>query len=154
MAKTRTRKEQKMSQFRLFMKQNKQIRQNVKYPAVSSLRDESGNPLQWEFRHVTSKENDLIRDECTSEIPIAGKPNMYRPKLNASLYLRKLIAASVVYPDLYDTELQDSYGVKSPEELICAMADEPGEYGELAAFVQKLNGFDISLEEKAEQAKN
>ena len=79
---------------------------------------------------------------------------MYRPKLNASLYLRKLIAASVVYPDLYDAELQDSYGVKSPEELICAMADEPGEYCELAAFVQKLNGFDISLEEKAEQAKN
>ena len=60
----------------------------------------------------------------------------------------------MVYPDLYDTELQDSYSVKSPEELICAMADEPGEYGELAAFVQKLNGFDISLEEKAEQAKN
>ena len=71
-----------MSQFRLFMKQNKQIRQNVKYPAVSSLRDESGNPLQWEFRHVTSKENDFIRDECTSEIPIAGKPQ--RPKIKTA----------------------------------------------------------------------
>ena len=143
-----------MSQFRLVMKQNKQIRQNVKYPAVSSLRDENGAPLEWELRPITSKENDLIRDECTSEIPVAGKPNMYRPKLNASLYLRKLIAASVIFPDLYDAELQDSYGVKSPEELLCAMADEPGEYGELASFVQKLNGFDISLEEKAEQAKN
>ena len=143
-----------MSQFRLFMKQNKQPRQNVKYPAVSSLRDENGAPLEWELRPITSKENDLIRDECTSEIPVAGKPNMYRPKLNASLYLRKLIAASVIFPDLYDAELQDSYGVKSPEELLCAMADEPGEYGELASFVQKLNGFDISLEEKAEQAKN
>lgn len=143
-----------MSQFRLFMKQNKQPRENVKYPAVSSLRDENGEPLEWELRPVTSKENDLIRDECTAEIPVAGKPNLYRPKLNASLYLRKLIAASVVFPDLYDAELQDSYGVKSPEELLCAMVDRPGEYGELAAFVQKLNGFDISLEEKAEQAKN
>ena len=143
-----------MSQFRLFMKQNKQIKENVKFPAVSSLKDENGSPLLWELRHITSKENDLIRDECTCEIPIAGKPNMYRPKLNTSLYLRKLIAASVVYPDLYDAELQDSYGVKSPEDLICAMADEPGEYSELAAFIQKLNGFDISLEEKAEQAKN
>lgn len=136
------------------MKQNKQIKENVKFPAVSSLKDENGSPLLWELRQITSKENDLIRDECTCEIPIAGKPNMYRPKLNTSLYLRKLIAASVVYPDLYNAELQDSYGVKSPEDLICAMADEPGEYSELAAFVQKLNGFDISLEEKAEQAKN
>ena len=136
------------------MKQNKQIRQNVKYPAVSSLRDESGNPLQWEFRPVTSRENDFIRDECTSEIPIAGKPNMYRPKLNASLYLRKLIAASVVYPDLYDTELQDSYGVCTPEELLYAMVDDPGEYNDLAAFVQKLNGFDVSFDDKVEEAKN
>ena len=96
------------------MKQNKQIRQNVKYPAVSSLRDESGNPLQWEFRPVTSKENDFIRDECTYEIPIAGKPNMYRPKLNASLYLRKLIAASVVYPDLYDTEQNHRRSLSAP----------------------------------------
>lgn len=143
-----------MSQFRLFMKQNKEIRENVKYPAVSSLKDENGNPLEWEFRRITSKENDAIRDECTAEIPIAGKPGMFRPKLNVSLYLRKLIAASVVYPDLYDEELQNSYGVMSPDELLCAMADEPGEYSELAAFVQRLNGFDVSLEEKAEQAKN
>ena len=136
------------------MKQNKIEKPNVKYPAVKSLKDENGETLLWELRHLTSKENDRIRDECTSEIPIVGKPNMYRPKLNASLYLRKLIAASVVYPDLYDAQLQDSYGVKSPEELIYAMVDEPGEYGELAAYIQKLNGFDVTLEEKAEQAKN
>lgn len=143
-----------MSQFTLFMKQNKIQKTNVKYPAVKSLKDENGDTLQWELKHLTSRENDLIRDECTSEIPIAGKPNMYRPKLNASLYLRKLIAASVVYPDLYDAQLQDSYGVKSPEDLIYAMVDEPGEYSELAAYIQKLNGFDVTLEEKAEQAKN
>ena len=79
---------------------------------------------------------------------------MYRPKLNASLYLRKLIAASVVYPDLYDAELQDSYGVCTPEELLYAMVDDPGEYNDLAAFVQKLNGFDVSFDDKVEEAKN
>lgn len=136
------------------MKQNKIPKQNVKYPAVKSLKDENGSVLEWELKHLTSRENDLIRDECTCEIPIAGKPNMYRSKLNASLYLRRLIAASVVYPDLYNAELQDSYGVKSPEDLIYAMVDEPGEYSELAAYVQKLSGFDVTLEEKAEQAKN
>ena len=136
------------------MKQNKTPKPNVKYPAVKSLKDENGSTLEWELRHLTSRENDQIRDECTTEIPIAGKPNMYRPRLNTSLYLRKLIAASVVRPDLYDAELQDSYGVKSPEDLIYAIVDEPGEYSELAAFIQKLNGFDITLEEKAEQAKN
>lgn len=143
-----------MSEFTLFMKQNKIQKPNVKYPAVSSLCDKSGKPLEWELKHITSKENDQIRDECTVELPVAGRSNMYRPKLNAAKYIQKLICASVVYPDLYDAELQDSYGVKSPEELLYAMVDDPGEYGELAAFVQKLQGFDVSLEEKAEQAKN
>lgn len=143
-----------MSQFSLFMKQNKIPRPNVRYAAVKSLCDKDGKPLEWELKHITSKENDLLRDECTAEIPVAGRPNMFRPKLNTAKYIGKLVAASVVYPDLYDAELQDSYGVKSPEELLYALADDPGEYGELAAFVQKLQGFDISAEEKVEQAKN
>ncbi|MCM1055218.1 MAG: hypothetical protein NC394_06820 [Bacteroides sp.] len=143
-----------MSRFTLFMKENKIPKPNVKYPASRSLCGKDGKPLEWELKHITSKENDILREECTSEIPAAGKPNIYRPKLNASKYIGKLIAASVVYPDLYDAELQDSYGVKSPEELLYALVDDPGEYGELAAFVQKLQGFDISLEERAEQAKN
>ncbi|MBD5114519.1 MAG: hypothetical protein HDT46_04850 [Ruminococcaceae bacterium] len=143
-----------MSQFTLFMKQNKISRPNVKYPASSSLCDKNGKPLEWELKHISSKENDRLRDECTSEIPVAGKSNMYRPKLNAAKYIGKLIAASVVYPDLYDAELQDSYGVKSPEELLYELVDDPGEYSELAAYVQKLQGFDISLEEKADRAKN
>jgi len=65
-----------------------------------------------------------------------------------------MIAASVVVPDLYDKELQDSYGVATPEELLLAMVDEPGEYNELAAFVQKFQGFDVSFHDKVEEAKN
>ena len=38
-----------------------------------------------------------------------------------------MVAASVVYPDLDNAELQDSYGVKRPEELLLEMVDDPGE---------------------------
>ena len=69
-------------------------------------------------------------------------------------HIKKMIVASVVLPDLYDAELQDSYGVSTPEELLLAMVDEPGEYNELAAFVQKFQGFDTSFDDKVEQAKN
>ena len=34
------------------------------------------------------------------------------------------------------------------------MVDDPGEYNDLAAFVQKLNGFDVSFDDKVEEAKN
>lgn len=143
-----------MSKFSMFMKANKKAKENAFHPVTKSLCDEKGNPIEWEFRHITSKENEEIRESCTSEAPVPGKPNLYRQKIKAGLYVRKMIAASVVTPDLCDAELQDSYGVKTPEELLLAMVDDPGEYNDLAAYVQKFQGFDVSFEEKVDEAKN
>lgn len=143
-----------MSKFAKFMKANKAVKENEMHPVTKSLCDEKGVPLDWEFRHITSKENENIREACTVDIPVTGKPNMYRPKLKSSLYIQKMIVASVVVPDLYDAELQDSYGVKTPEDLLMAMVDDPGEYNDLAAYVQKFQGFNVSFEDKVEEAKN
>lgn len=143
-----------MSKFAKFMKSNKTEKQNEMHPVTKSLCDDKGNPLEWEFRHISSKENENIRESCTVEIPVPGKPNMYRPKMKSSLYIQKMIVASVVMPDLYDAELQDSYGVKTPEDLLFAMVDDPGEYNELAGYVQKFQGFNVSFEEKVDEAKN
>ena len=85
---------------------------------------------------------------------MTGKPNMFRPRLKTGQYIRKMIAASVVVPDLYDAELQDSYGVKTPEDLLMEMVDDPGEYNDFAAFVQRFQGFDTTFEDKVDEAKN
>ena len=78
---------------------------------------------------------------------------MFRPKLDTSAYIKALIAESIVDPDLYNKELQDSYGVKTPGELLYAMIDNPGEYQDLSAWVQNFQGFE-TLEDKTKQAKN
>lgn len=142
-----------MSNFSKFMKANKIVKENELHPVTKSLCDDEGKPLEWEFRHISSTENEKIRESCMFEVP-TGKANMYRQKINTSEYVKKMIVASVVVPDLYDAELQDSYGVKTPEELLMEMVDNPGEYNDLAGFVQKFQGFDISFDEKVEEAKN
>ncbi len=143
-----------MSRFSQFMKANKAARPNERHPVTKSLCDENGKPLEWEFRHITSKENEELRDSCTKDVPVTGKPNVFRPKVNYSLYTKQLIAKSVVMPDLLDAELQDSYGVSKPEDLLLAMVDDPGEYNDLAAWVQQFQGFNVSLEDEVEEAKN
>lgn len=143
-----------MSGFSRFMKANKAGRENEMHAVTKDLCDEFGKPLEWEFRHITSREYEDIREQCTIDVPVTGKSNMYRPKVKSNLFLRKLIAASIVMPDLYDAELQDSYGVKSPEDLLLAMVDNPGEYNDLAAYVQKFQGFDVTLDDKVEEVKN
>lgn len=143
-----------MSKFAKFMKVNKVAKENEMHPVTRSLCDENGKPLEWEFRHISSKENESIRESCTVDVPVTGKPNMYRPKMQTSKYIQKMIVASVVMPDLYDAELQDSYDVKTPEDLLFAMVDDPGEYNDLAAYVQKFQGFNVSFDDKVEEAKN
>ena len=143
-----------MSNLSLFLKKNKKVKENITYPATKSLVDENGKPLEWVIKPLTTKENNELRDQCTYEVPVKGKPNMFRPKIDTNLYIAKMIVASVVEPNLYNAELQDSYGVKTPEDLIMEMIDDPGEYNDFAAFIQKFNGFNITLEDKVEQAKN
>ena len=143
-----------MSKFSRFMKANKIAKPNEKYAPTTSLQDENGNPLEWEFKHITSKENEALRDACTIEVPVTGKPNIYRPKVKTAEYLAEMIVASTVYPDLYDAELQDSYGVKTPKELLYAMVDGAGEYQDFTMWMQEFQGFTKSFEDKVNEAKN
>ena len=40
------------------------------------------------------------------------------------------------------------------EDLVKEMVDDPGEYNDFVALVNKFNGFDVSMEDKVEEAKN
>ena len=141
-----------MSKFAQFMKANKKVQENAFYAATKSLCDENGQPLEWEFRHITSAESESIRDSCMDDFNL-GKGN-YLPRFKSSEYISKLIAASVGVPDLRDAELQDSYDVKKPEDLLLAMVDDPGEYNRLGNFVQQFLGLNVSFEDKVGEAKN
>jgi hypothetical protein len=142
-----------MSDTSRFLKKNKIVKQNIVFPATKSLCGEDGKPLDWEIKPITTKENERIQEQSMMEIPIPGKPNQYRQKINTSKYMTKLIAASVVYPDLYDAELQDSYGVKTPEELVQEMVDDSGEWNAFIQFINQFNGF-VPLQEEVDEAKN
>ena len=91
-----------MSNLSLFLKKNKKVKENVKFPATKSLCDEKGNPLEWEIKPLTTRESDDIREACTIEIPVKGKPNMFRQKVNSSKFGAKMLASSIVFPDLYN----------------------------------------------------
>lgn len=142
-----------MSDLTLFMKGNKKERKNTTYAATKSLCDKNGKPLEWTIRPITTDQNNQITDECTREVPIPGKPNMFRTKLNATKYATLLICRSVEYPNLNNKELQDSYGVKSAEALITKMIDDPGEFNKFGEFLQTFNGFD-DINDDVEKAKN
>jgi hypothetical protein len=44
--------------------------------------------------------------------------------------------------------------VNKPEDLLKEMVDKPSEYNDLTLFVQNFSGFDVSLQEDIDTAKN
>lgn len=143
-----------MSELSRFLKENKKKRENTTYAPSKYFVDEKGKPLEWTFRPITTKENDELRDRNSVDVPVTGKPGQFRTKLDYSGYMADLIAASVVEPNLKSAELQDSYGVKKPKDLLREMIDDPGEYNDLVQFVSDYNGFSETLADKREKAKN
>ena len=143
-----------MSKFARFMKQNKIKKENTTFAPTKSLLDENGEQIKFIIKPLTTKENEDIREACTVDIPVTGKPNIFRPKLNTSKYLAKMLCYCIIEPNLFDKELQDSYGVMTPEDLIKEMIDDPGEYQDFVVFVQDFNGFNVTLENKVDDAKN
>lgn len=123
-----------MSGFEQFMKKNKVKVENIKYPATASLQDENGEPLLWELRAVPTKERQALTDEC---LYLEETKDGERTAVDNTKLLRKIIAAAVVYPNLRDKELQDSYGVMTPEDLILEMVDCAAEFTALGEIVNK-----------------
>ncbi len=143
-----------MSKFSKYMKQNKVKKENTTYVATKSLVDENGEALLWTLKAVSTKEVEAIRESCTRDIQVTGKPHVFRQKVDNSKFATKLLCASVVEPNLYDKELQDSYGVMTPEELILELIDDPKEFAELLQFTQEYFGHNKTLDEQVEEAKN
>lgn len=141
------------SDLSLFLKKNKKTRENAFYPATKSLCDADGNPLMWEIRPVSITEFEQIQEKFTREAPVPGKKGRFRTKLDSG-YMAAMMVAAIVSPNLYDAALQDSYGVKTPEDLLKAMVDSPGEFADFAAFVQKQSGFDEDMADEVDEAKN
>lgn len=141
-----------MSKFSAFMAQNVAKFENKKVVVSNRFKDENGKPIEWEIRAISSEESDDITRRAMVQVPVAGRRGSYTREMDQVKYTGMLLAASVVFPALDDAELQDSYGAKTPEELLKRML-YPAEETKLAEEVMSFSNIQ-NLGELAEEAKN
>ncbi|OPA76621.1 phage portal protein [Paenibacillus selenitireducens] len=108
-------------------------------------------PIPWKIRSMTEEENAALRKASMKKIK--GKGGVYSQEIDFEEYTARLVATSVVFPELKNAELQQSYGVMGAEALLKKML-LPGEYTVLLQSVQSLNGFDKSEQDLIEEVKN
>ena len=141
-----------MSEFAVFMAGNADKNETIKYVASKRF-TVKGKPVAWEIKPIDSDLDEVLRKECTKKVPVPGKRGQFNQETDTDKYLGKMCVACTVYPNLNDAELQDSYGVKSADALLKKML-LPGEYTEYKAKVMEVNGYDMSMEELVDEAKN
>ena len=141
-----------MSNFAVFMAGATAAEETVKYVA-SKRYVEKGKPVEWELKAIDSDLDEAIRKECTKRVPVPGKRGQYNQETDTDKYIGKLCVACTVYPNLNDAELQDAFGVKGADALLKKML-KPGEYTEYKAKVMEVNGYDMSMDELVDEAKN
>lgn len=142
-----------MSDLSFFFSENAIKEENVKYIASKRFQDKEGKTVEWELCCISSKEDEDIRKSCTKRVPVPGLRGQFRTETDGNMYLGKLAARCIVFPNLNDAELQNSYGVMGADNLLKVML-KSGEYADLIMKVQEINGFNTDMEELVEEAKN
>lgn len=142
-----------MGNLSCFLAQNALKTENEKYVASKRFLDDRKKPVKWEIQTIPSTVDEDIRRACTKRIPVPGKKGQYTQETDYNQYLGKLAAACTVFPNLKDTELQNSYNVMGDDVLLKTMLTA-GEYAQYLEKVQQVNGFDVPVDEMVEEAKN
>ena len=136
-----------------FLKQNVKPAQHEKVQISNRIIDqETGEPEYWEIRALDSYEVDECERQAT-KLQRVGKTDRYEAQTDQGKFALMTMTRAIVYPDLTDQELQDSYGVNNPEDLLCKML-LPGERQQLVIICNRLNNYEQSLDDAVEQSKN
>ena len=135
-----------------FMRPNVAEIANARFAPSPRFKGEDGKPLEWEIRCISADEYARIRSSCIRQVPAVGRKGQYTQQLDAYTFQAKVAAACTVFPDLNDAELQDSWGVATPEQLVGVMLIG-GEFDDYITEVFAVNGFKTE-NELVDEAKN
>lgn len=141
------------SNLQAFLAENAIKAENIKYAASKRFVGADKKPIEWEIRVLSSEEDEALKNTCKKKTFTPGTRDV-KIELDSEKYAEELICACVVYPNLNDAALQDSYGAVGAGQLIRKMLT-PGEYTDLYLMVTQANGFEVGMDDKKiNQAKN
>lgn len=141
-----------MSKYAAFMCGTAVAVENKKVVFSNRFKDENGKPVPWEIKALTAEENEDLQRRCLVNVPVPGQRGQYTRELDQIKYTSMLLTESVVFPDLNNAELQDSYKVKGADALLRKML-YASEYNKLAEEVAAVSNIE-NLAALVEEAKN
>lgn len=137
--------------FSAFMAGSAIAAEPVEYVASKRFKGKDGKPAKWKIQPFSASENDKLTKEFTRKVrlPSGERKNTF----DNDRYNLAIVTKAVIYPNLNDPALQDSYGVMSAEELVQKML-LPGELVDLQNAIAQVLGFENDIADDIKTAKN
>lgn len=129
-----------------FLKENVES-DSTKFIELSDrFKGKDGSPMKWEIRIVSADDERLIEKKCTNEKRDRRTGTITQIR-DDNEYITALAAHGVVFPDLKDKGLQNSWGVSTAVDLLRKMLT-PGELVKLSRAVLQMSGLgDVDMDE-------
>lgn len=121
----------------VFFKENNTKIENVEYIVSNRFKDTKGNPIKWKIKILSTGEMNNLREHYTTQKLTKG---ILVPTIDNNNYMKAFITKCIVYPNLNDKALQDSYNVYEPYELLEEMLTV-GEFNNLVGYITDLHDY-------------
>ncbi|MDK9580845.1 hypothetical protein QQA45_04860 [Sneathia sanguinegens] len=121
----------------VFFKENNTKIENVEYIVSNRFKDNKGNPIKWKIKILSTGEMNNLREHYTTQKLTKG---ILVPTIDNNNYMKAFITKCIVYPNLNDKALQDSYNVYEPYELLEEMLTV-GEFNNLVGYITDLHDY-------------
>ncbi len=135
-----------------FLKQNVEVVNETEYVASKRIKGADGEPIAWKIKTLPTEETERMRKKFTRRITDRNT-RQTEERFDTTAFNEELLSKTVTYPNLYDAELQDSWGVTEPVDLVKAMLT-PGEYADILAAATEAQGYDVGMKDKVKEVKN
>ncbi len=133
--------------FQEFLNKGKSVKGITKKIVLGDrFKDENGKDFYFTVKALTSDQLEAYREQATSY------PNG-KYSFNATKFSTKIVIEGCKYPNFKDMESIKERGCHSPEEYLRDVL-LPGEIDILSREIQTLCGYNISVNELIEEAKN
>lgn len=143
---------EQMYDLSFFMPGKADVVEEIKAPISKRFRDKEGNIIPFIFKPISTERVDEI--EKMSMRNIVRKNRVVGKEVDQARFMARIAVETTVYPDFKAAELRKAYKTEDPVEVAKKVLHVAGEYAEWIAKASEVNGFEDSIEDLEEIAKN
>lgn len=135
-----------------FMPGNTEVTEEIKAPISQRFKDKKGKIIPFIFKPITTDRVDELEKLHTKSV-IKGNKKVGE-KVDNARFMAHIAVDSTIYPNFKSTEFRKAYKLEDPIEIAKQVLNIAGEYTNWISKASEANGFNDTVEDLEEVAKN